>query len=67
MLVACESRQSILARSFTKDLVMFEIVYDKLKKHFKPQDNRVFIDYSDQLMNISLAGYSNIEEYTLAF
>jgi hypothetical protein len=57
----------MLACFFTKDLVMFEIIYDKLKKHFKPQDNRVFIDYSNQLMNISLAGYSNIEEYTLVF
>jgi hypothetical protein len=57
----------MLACFFTKDLVMFEIIYDKLKKHFKPQDNRVFIDYSNQLMNILLAGYSNIEEYTLVF
>jgi hypothetical protein len=25
------------------------------------------MDYSDQLINILLAGYSNIEEYTLVF
>jgi hypothetical protein len=57
----------VLACSFIKDLVIFEIVYDKLKKYFKPQGNRIFIDYSDQLMNIFLVGYSNIKEYTLAF
>jgi hypothetical protein len=34
VLAACKSRQGVLARSFTKDLVTFEIVYDKLKKHF---------------------------------
>jgi hypothetical protein len=57
----------VLACFFTKDLVIFEIVYDKLKKHFKPQDNKIFIDYSNQLINILLAGYSNIKKYILVF
>jgi hypothetical protein len=57
----------VLTCSFIKDLVIFKIVYNKLKKYFKPQDNRVFIDYSDQLINILLARYSNIKEYILVF
>jgi hypothetical protein len=35
MFIVYKSRQGILVCFFTKDLIMFEIVYDKLKKYFK--------------------------------
>lgn len=66
-LAAIDGRLGETARSFVTNLTTYHAVYTKLKKQFKPQGDGAFMEYSNQLMNLSLSSHNNVEEYTSEF